>query len=285
MVKYRRDNQEEDNGLSYAEELAAQSQTTEQPAEGEDTTYKKRYGDLRRHSQNLMQQKDQALAEMKAQLDTAAKGQIKFPKSDAEIDQWSKKYPDVAAIVDSIARKRSGEALEEGEKRMESLRKLETKLTKKDAEQQLLKIHPDFGEIRQDQGFHEWVALQPVYIQDALYKNNTDANSASRAIDLYKADMSKTKPRRKSAAQSIGRTSTSSPTSGSRIEYSESQVEQMSNAEFGKHEEAISEAMSNGNFNYDISGGARQAVAISLVRWYNKGEVADSKYICHFPVP
>ena len=55
--------------------------------------------------------------------------QIKFPKTDEEIEEWSKKYPDVANIVDTIARKRASEALEEGEKRMESLKQLERNLT------------------------------------------------------------------------------------------------------------------------------------------------------------
>ena len=119
MAKYRRI-EEEDNGLSYAEEFEAQNPAKDsEVVEGEDTTYKKRYGDLRRHSQQLMQQKDQELVKMKAQLDQAAKGQIKFPKTDEEIDVWSKKYPDVAKIVDSIAQKRANEALAEGEKRME----------------------------------------------------------------------------------------------------------------------------------------------------------------------
>ncbi len=58
-----------------------------------------------------MQQKDQELAAVKAQLDEVAKGQIKFPKTDDEIDQWIWKYPDVAKIVDTIARKRANEAL------------------------------------------------------------------------------------------------------------------------------------------------------------------------------
>lgn len=286
MAKYRRAEQEEDNELTYAEEISAQTQAEvqEQPAEGEDTTYKKRYGDLRRHSQQLMQQKDQELQQVKAQLDSAAKGQIKFPKTDQEIDQWSKKYPDVAKIVDSIAQKRAGEALAEGEKRMEGLRQLETKLTKKDAEQQLIKMHPDFTEIRQNQDFHEWVALQPASIQDALYKNNTDARAASRAIDLYKSDMGKSKPRSKSAAQAVGRTSTSSPNTKTSSEYSESQVSKMTDKEFEKHEEAITEAMQNGKFSYDMSGAARQTVVITLSQCYNKGEVAGYNYYPPSPV-
>jgi hypothetical protein len=255
MAKYRRLETEEDE-LTYSEEMAQQAPVSE-VADPEDTTYKKRYGDLRRHSQQLMQQKDQEVATLQAQLDTAAKGQIKFPKTDDEIDQWSKKYPDVAAIVDSIARKRSSEALQEGEKRMEGLRQLETKLTKKEAEQNLLKIHPDFGEIRQDAGFHEWVALQPTYIQDALYKNNTDARAASRAIDLYKSDQGKTKKSTKGAAQAVGRTSSSTPSAGGRASFSESQINDMTDKEFEKNEEAIHEAMRNNRFDYDLTGGAR----------------------------
>jgi len=255
MAKYRRLETEEDE-LTYSEEMAQQAPVSE-VADPEDTTYKKRYGDLRRHSQQLMQQKDQEVATLQAQLDTAAKGQIKFPKTDDEIDQWSKKYPDVAAIVDSIARKRSSEALQEGEKRMEGLRQLETKLTKKEAEQNLLKIHPDFGEIRQDAGFHEWVALQPIYIQDALYKNNTDARAASRAIDLYKSNQGKTKKSTKSAAQAVGRTSSSTPSAGGRASFSESQINDMTDKEFEQNEEAIHEAMRNNRFDYDLTGGAR----------------------------
>jgi|TARA_R110000744_G_scaffold8396_1_gene28017 hypothetical protein len=255
MAKYRRLETEEDE-LTYSEEMAQQAPVSE-VADPEDTTYKKRYGDLRRHSQQLMQQKDQEVATLQAQLDTAAKGQIKFPKTDDEIDQWSKKYPDVAAIVDSIARKRSSEALQEGEKRMEGLRQLETKLTKKEAEQNLLKIHPDFGEIRQDAGFHEWVALQPIYIQDALYKNNTDARAASRAIDLYKSDQGKTKKSTKGAAQAVGRTSSSTPSAGGRASFSESQINDMTDKEFEQNEEAIHEAMRNNRFDYDLTGGAR----------------------------
>ena len=40
-----------------------------------------------------------------------------------------------------------------------------------------------------------------MYIQDALYKNNTDAVAAARAIDLYKADTGKEKPRLRNQRQ------------------------------------------------------------------------------------
>ena len=40
---------------------------------------------------------------------------------------------------------------------------------------------------------------QGKWVQDALYENDTDARSASRAIDLYKADMNRCTKRNKPA--------------------------------------------------------------------------------------
>lgn len=257
MNKYRR-KEELEADTSYSEELQAQVAVDSEPKEPEEASFKKRYGDLRRHTQQLMSQKDQELEKLKAQLDSAAKGQIKFPKTDEEIEQWTNKYPDVAKIVDTIARKRANEALEEGEKRLGHLKDLETKLTKKEAEQQLMKLHPDFNEIRQDPAFHEWVAMQPLYINDALYKNNTDAMAAARAIDLYKADTGKRKTSsKKSAAQAVGRSTSATPAATGKAKFSESQVARMSDREYDANEEAILEAMKSGAFTYDMTGGAR----------------------------
>ena len=258
MSKYKR-KEEFEADTSYSEELEAQVSVDPEPKEPEEASFKKRYGDLRRHTQQLMSQKDQELEKLKEQLDSAAKGQIKFPKTDDEIEAWSKKYPDVSKIVDTIARKRANEALEEGEKRLGHLKDLETKLTKKEAEQQLMKLHPDFNDIRQDPAFHEWVTMQPLYISDALYKNNTDAMAAARAIDLYKADTGKRKTSsKKSAAQAIGRSTSAAPAATGKAKFSESQVARMSDREYEANEEAILQAMrTEGAFTYDMTGGAR----------------------------
>lgn len=255
MAKYKRADVVEDDEMTYSQEV---SQTEEATAEKQDDSWEKRYGDLRRHTQQQLAQRDKEIADIKRQLDTAAKGQIKFPKTDEEIEQWSRKYPEVAKIVDTIARKRANEALEEGEKRLEGLKQLESKLTRKEAEQELMRLHPDFAEIRQQREFHDWVALQPQYIQDALYKNNTDAKAAARAIDLYKADMGKSKRSNpKTAASSVGRPTNAAPSTGGKARFSESQIARMSIEDYQKNESAILEAMRSGNFVYDMSGAAR----------------------------
>lgn len=258
MAKYKRAESLEDE-LSYSQELAQQQPKEEaKPSDPNEATYQKRYGDLRRHTQQQLAEKDRQLQEMKAQLETAAKGQIRFPKTDEEIEQWSKKYPDVAKIVDTIARKRANEALQEGERHLQGLKQLESKINRKEAEQQLMKLHPDFNKIRASKSFHDWVALQPTYIQDALYKNNSDATAAARAIDLYKADMRKAKSADpKSAAEAVGRTTSGAPTANAKGTWRESQVAGMSEKEFEKNEDSILEAMRTGKFVYDVSGAAR----------------------------
>jgi len=252
--KYTRAPEAEDT-LTYSQEVAQQQEPVEQ-LNAEESSYKKRYQDIQRHIQNVRDQKDKEIAQVKAQLDSATKKQIKFPKTDEEVDAWSKRYPDVAKIVDTIARKRANEVLAEGEKRLEQVEKFERNLHRQSAEQELMQLHPDFAQIRQDPKFHEWVSLQPSAMQDSVYKNNTDANWAARTIDLYKVDKGRKKTN-KSAAQAIGKTSASAPTTGNKVQFSESMVQKMSDKEYEKNEDAITAAIQAGNFSYDISGAAR----------------------------
>jgi hypothetical protein len=263
MVKYSSPHEPEDN-KTYSEEVAAMQaidnpQQDAEPVNAEDASFKKRYGDVRRHMTTVTAQKDKEIVALKAQLDQATKKQIKFPKTDEEIEAWSSKYPDVARIVDTIARKRANEAVELGEKKFESLKTMEKQISKERAESELHRMHPDFTSIRSDSKFHEWVALQPINIQDSLYKNSTDALSASRAIDLYKSDMKISKRGRPSndAAKAVTKTTSSAPATSDKAKYSESMVDKMSEREYEKHEEDIMEAMRSGRFDYDVSGAAR----------------------------
>mgnify|MGYP003144494169 CR=1 FL=1 len=252
--KYRRVAEEDDNEMSYAEEMA--QETAEPKLDAEEESYKKRYQDIQRHIQTVRNQKDQELKDVQSQLDAATKKQIKFPKTDAEVEAWASRYPDVAKIVDTIARKRANEALAEGEKRLEQVEKFERSVNRKGAENELLKLHPDFIEISNNEDFHRWVIKQPSAMQDSVYKNNTDAMWASRTIDLYKSDLSKNKVDQ-SAAQSVGKTSSTAPRTTGKVSFSESQIIGMSTKEFEANEEAIDASRASGTFKYDVTGGAR----------------------------
>lgn len=268
MSRYSR-NEDLDDDKSYSEMLAEQQGQQQKAEDGEqqqtasnpeDESFKKRYGDLRRHLQYKEQQYQQQIDELKNQLDSATKEQIKFPKTDEEVEQWAKRYPDVAAIIDTIARKRAGEMLSEGEKRLEKVEQMREQVIREKAEQELMRLHPDFSEIRQDPAFHEWAQMQSQWVQNALYKNNTDAKAASEAIDLYKYHKgikARKKSAKKDAAAAVDTRGGAAPSGGTRKKFSESMVQNMSAKDYEKNEEAIFEAMRKGEFDYDLSGGAR----------------------------
>ena len=234
-----------------------------EPTNAEEKTFKKRYGDLRRHTQEKEQQFQKQLDELKSQLEKATKKEIKLPTSEAEIDEWSKEYPDVAAIVETIAMKKAKEQSDSINKKLKEIDELNAQTAKDKAEVQLLQIHPDFAEIRDSDDFHEWAEEQPKWVQDALYENSEDARSAARAIDLYKSDKgisakSKSKSNKSAATEVKAKSEKSVPdVEGKGNKILESQVQAMSANEYEKNADTIMEAIRSGNFVYDISGSAR----------------------------
>ena len=125
-----------------------------------------------------------------------------------------------------------------------------------------MKLHPDFGEIRDSDDFHEWADEQPKWVQDALYDNDNDSRSAARAIDLYKVDKNITeKPSKvKNDAAKVVKTknnSTEPDVDESKNYFKESQVDKMSPEQYEKNQEKIMEAIRSGKFIYDLSGSAR----------------------------
>ena len=156
----------------------------EEPKNAEEKTFKKRYGDLRRHSQEKEKQFQKQLDELKLQLEKATKKEIKLPKTESEIDEWAKEYPDVAKIVETIAIKKAKEQSEVLESEIRKISEMSAEAAKDKAEAELMRIHPDFADIRDSDDFHEWANEQPKWVQDALYENDNDARSAARAIDL-----------------------------------------------------------------------------------------------------
>ena len=199
------------------EEPKAEAQEDDTELSAEEKNFKKRYGDLRRHSQKKEEEEFNAKIEaLEAQLSKAAKQELVLPKTDEELEAWSKEYPDVASIIETIADKKSKKAAKDLEKRMAELEELRVNAHKEKAEAELVKIHPDFIEIRQDDAFHTWAEAQPKWVQDALYENVDDAQSVARVIDLYKVDKGitnkkKAKPAEKAAASSVKTKSNAAP--------------------------------------------------------------------------
>jgi hypothetical protein len=229
----------------------------------EEKTFKQRYSDLRRHQQKQADEHKNEILKLKEQLSLATKKEFKLPKTDIEIEEWAKQYPDVAAIVETIAIRKASEQTTDIENKLRSLDEERLQIAKEKAETELYQLHPDFDSVRNSDKFHSWAEEQPKWIQQALYENDTDAQAAARAIDLYKADTQKINDKlskdSKDAAKSVrtrGERSrpTEVDTSGT---FKESDVEKMSTQEYERNSEAIMDAIRTGKFIYDLSGSAR----------------------------
>ena len=240
----------------------AESDDGPEPAGAEEKTFKKRYGDLRRHSQKKENELQEQIDALKQQLDASTKKQISYPKSEEELESWMEQYPDVAKIVETIAMKKAHEQASEFETKFKEIDEMKLNAQREKAEAELMRLHPDFEQIRDTEDFHNWVEDQPKWIQNALYDNDSDAVSAARAIDLYKADMGiKTKKSSsdKDAAKAVGtRKERSAPEGDETKSYiKESDVARMSAVQYEKAADEIAEAIRTGKFIYDLSGSAR----------------------------
>ena len=269
-MKYKKDRTDEQEELKRLEEERANVVQEQKDAEAdkaeteslapEEKTFKKRYGDLRRHSQQKEQELKDKIRDLEGQISTATKEAIKLPKSDDELAAWTKEYPDVAKVIETIATKKALELDKGMEDRLKAIAEKEAEAKRMTAESQLLQLHPDFEDIRNDEEFHSWVDRQPSWVQKALYENETDARSAARAIDLYKVDMkiadTKKEKSDKGAASLVTAKNTSNVAktkSSQSNQWRESQVAKMKAHEYERNEKAIAEAIQSGNFIYDVS--------------------------------
>ena len=236
----------------------ADTEAKEETLSAEERTYKKRYSDLRKH----LNKQSEEIKELKAQMEEAAKGQLLPPKSDEEIDAWTKKYPEIASIVETKAAKIAEEKFAKADKRLQEIDQLNAETQRTKSENAIRKIHPDFDELRESDDFHNWAGEQPKWVQDALYENQDDPRSVVRVIDLFKVDngmdiKSKKKTTKEAASQVKTKRTTKIDGEGVSGQILESQVQKMSNKEYEARSEDIMEAMRSGKFVYDISGGAR----------------------------
>ena len=258
--------QQTDDTEAVEKQAQEEAEEREEPENAEEKTFKKRYGDLRRHSQKQQKDFDEKVSVLQKQLDAATKSQIQLPKTEEELEEWSKEYPDVAAVIETIAIKKSREQSQEIETRLAEIDNLQNSAKREKAEAELLSLHPDFNDIRSSDDFHDWADEQPKWVQDALYENETDARSAARAIDLYKVDRGigeaekKTKSKSNKSAASLVDSSSSKTlpeTDGSGKKWKESTVEAMSSVEYETNADSIMDAIRSGNFIYDVTGNAR----------------------------
>ena len=240
-----------------------------QPAETEEDTpeeqadkpykkvdYKKRYDDLKKHYDGRVNsfkaREDELLAEIRSNRPT-----YKAPKSADELAAFKKEYPDVYGVVESVSHLQASKETEDLKQEIKNLKELNQAANKEKAEARLARLHPDFEQIRESDDFHSWAESQPEAIKGWVYGNATNAELASRAIDLFKQDTGKSKSKEVSgdlvAASEMVKVKNSKEIGyGSKKIWTRSQIAAMSQSEFDKNEKAITEAMSEGRVVNDM---------------------------------
>jgi hypothetical protein len=219
--------------------------------------YKKRYDDLKKHYDgrvnSFKSREEELLAEIRANRPT-----YKAPKSAEEIEAFKKEYPDVYGVVETVAHLRSSKETEDLKQEIKSLKELNQTVNKEKAEAKLARLHPDFEQIRESDEFHSWAESQPEAIKGWVYGNATNAELASRAIDLFKQDTGKSKSKPElsgdlvAASEMVKVKNSKEIGYGSKKIWTRSQIAAMSQSEFDKNEKAITDAMSEGRVINDM---------------------------------
>ena len=228
--------------------------STERPENAEERVFKKRYDDLKRHYDSTLGKHKDEVHTLRTQLEQSAK-QIVPPKSKEELEAWKKEYPDVYQMVETIAIDKADNRAKEIEDKYQNLQSQQEQVAQEKAEVELLKLHPDFQDIRQKDEFHEWATKQDPVIQDWLYENKANAQLAGRAIDLYKMDKGlgkysnkQEKDIKKEASKAVSKTRKAESTEGAKPKkiWSNAEISKMNVNEYAKYEEEIDKAVREG---------------------------------------
>ena len=257
------DDDDEDN---EAEETTETQQANTEEATSQDSTsfvenkkeaehdYKKRYDDLKRHY-------DEKVGEFKSEVESLRNTMteraaemprgVTPPRTQEELAEFKERYPDVFEVVQTVSSMQTESQVSKLREELGTIKEREQELEKQKAFEELLRLHPDFDELKTSDAFLKWLEDQPQSIADGIYKNNKDAKWAARVIDLYKADTGLTKKKSKSspsAADAITKTPARdvSTNAGNKKIWKASEIRTLKPWQFEKLESEIDAARSEG---------------------------------------
>lgn len=274
--KYRNDEQELEEAIKQHEEQTKARQTLPPTPDPEEETFKKRYGDLRRHAQktedelkNKINELNNKLKELSHRLDEEKrKKENKFPVTQEEFEEWAQEYPKTVKMLQTMIRKEN-EATEQELEKMKKERKAQEAWAK------VLKVHKDGAEIIQTDEFKEWVVTKPKWVNTAVYSDEYDSEAFIDVLTLYKNETRDTKKdkedeeketrrkeeeARREAASTVSRPKSPTPedaSGGSKKVWKESEISKLHGRQLEKLWPEIEQAMKEGRIEHDISGGAR----------------------------
>jgi hypothetical protein len=271
--KYReevyKDEDDEEEGQEAQSEVDPDEQSATQQggdsfveakADEDSHDYKKRYDDLKRHYDAKVNEFKQELDALKAngQPSSAPIEGIEMPKTEQELIEFRDKYPEMFEVVQTVSAMQAHHQVSELQKEISVIREREKEAEKKTAYSELLRLHPDFDELKTSEDFISWLEEQPESLSDGIYKNNTNAALAGRVIDLYKADkgISKKKTTKSSKGDAAASVTRQTPKELSVKDatgkvWKASEIGRMKPWEFEKLEAELDAARAEGRIDYN----------------------------------
>lgn len=264
MAKYR--NPKHDIEAQETEEIEKIEQEYKEPAKTvEEEVWKKRAADKDRYINQIKNETKSKIDDLERKLEQALRGQLKAPKSNEDVEQWMKEYPEFAGILETIVQTRIREATSKTEEKLEQISRREAEVEYEKALNRLKKLHPDLDELSREEDFHTWLGTRPEADRAAIY-SSLDVDKADLVITKYKAEKGRFKDEPKPSAKDTAKavrvpSKVAEPVEDfGDYEYSESQIDRESKKNrrwFDEHEEKIMSAARRGKILYDLTGGAR----------------------------
>ena len=232
----------------------------DEPVNQIEQTFKKRYADLRKHTQK----KDDTISQLKKEVSELQVSQVqsKLPTTPEELEQFKTKYPDVFNVVQSVVMSENVMLKQDLDTKLSELQEKADLLEEDQAALALQKRHPDLQQIEVANEFKDWIQGKPKSQQDFIIEklgSGRDVDTADSLLQQFKLETGYgknkvTKPKANiSAAEKVTTPNVSEPTETTKRVFSESEIDRMKIQEYEALEQEILEAHRDGRVTLDMS--------------------------------
>jgi len=238
------------------------------PGDNEDT-WKKRYGDLRRFSQQKEKETEKTVRELQDQINklTVAKSMEGLPKTAEEVAAWKEQYKDSYDIIVTVATSSLQSQMQALQNQIDSLKTTNEETEQEKAAAILTTLVPNWKSFNEDPQFIKWI-MDPVRSEfKSIVYDSVDPYKIAEVLKMYMAVTGKTTPLKTEPKKEVNNVNAAlavqTPPSvelGNNQEKTiirESEVAKLSRKDFEKFEDVIDQARREGRFVYDLSGKAQ----------------------------
>lgn len=230
------------------------------PATSEEETFKKRYGDLRRHLAKKENEYKKEVSDLHAKVTqlTAIANQP-MPQSKEEFEAWKAKYPQIASFIEIIADEKAGQRAAQLQEELAGVKEKLVETEKDKAKATLMALVPNIEDILKSKEYADWYAVQPIFVQEEL-NTSEDPHRIAYWMNVFGMSISKqataaVKKTDKTAAleTSVKHSGTTPNANSGKWKFTQSQIAKMTPAEYEKREQEIIEARNAGHILDDLS--------------------------------